>query len=303
MHRNGNQDILSIIFKSIDTAELIRWYYDPPTGVCVKKVSEELKKRVITLDVDNLEENKEALFEIYAQSQKGRAISDFAAGRISEMVRIKVQRQMEDTCRRQNEDRYGFCDLTNTRIISNKLLESLAHFDKSIIVPSAVENLYLSGLGLTSLWLKFGYYSQISKLYLVNHKFEELNYRTFGQYIGGRAGRQLRYLYLRSIGIAEIDFDALGIPNIEDFSAVGCASLSKIESIPRVMSRIYLEHTDIKRAAQFQFKHQTANNLEMVTFHDDVDCDEIEQLLKSVCVCQNWGTRENRLGGKTMHRT
>ena len=277
LKRNGNQDILSIIFKNIDTAELIRWYCNPPTGVCIKKVSEELGKRVITMD-----ERKKALFDIYDQSQNGHAISDAAADKISEMVRIKVQQQVDD------ESRDGFCFLSpcpfrqHTGIVSDKLLKALAHFNKSIFVPSSVVTLMLDGLDLTSLWLRFKQDSRIKSLHLHKNNFKELNYRTFGQFIHPTARQGLKQLFINeNKEIAAIDFEELKLPNIKEFSATGCVSLLNITNIQRSVMEVWIQRTNIKEAAQFQFKNQTGNALKNVYCDTDVG-DDFKQVLSSL---------------------
>ena len=273
MKTNGNGDVLSIIFNKIDTVELIRWYYNPQikTRAYLDGVFAELNRRINSLDVDNLEANKDALFEIYAQSQNKHKIPNYLANKISDIVRRKVQQQVDDVCGGHGFIQANECDLSstgqNSGIISNNLLEALVHFEQNIFVPSNVRCLYLWDLELTSLWLRFRKDSKINRLFLDHNNFKELNYRTFGQYIDGVAGYRLRVLGIQAnVGISQINFDEVMIPNIFEVSAVGCVSLSEITNIPRSVTRMYVQHTNIQKAAQFQFKYQTDNNLENVTF-------------------------------------
>ena len=283
MKTNGKGDILSIVFKNIDTVELIRWYYHPQikTRAYLDGVYAELMQRVNALDADNLEANKEALFEMYEQSQKGHAISDYLADKISNIVRTRVQQQVDEACRTT-----AHCDLSltspNAGILSNELLEVLAHFNKSIYIPSHVEVVLLRHLGLTSLWLRFTQDSKIKDLHLANNNFKEFNYRTFGQYIDGSTGEQLEYLSLSSnADISEINVDELMMPNIVTLAAGGCVSLSSIKNIPRSVVYISLPHTNFSDASQLQFQSQTGNGIRIALLNSDA-AHEFEHSLKSV---------------------
>ena len=278
MKTYGSEYFLANVLPNIDMAELIRWYYNAPikTRACLDGIFAELKQRISAMDANNLEANKEALFEICAQSQNGRKIPSNWAHRISDIVRIKVQQQVDDVCSA------AVCNLEsrelNSGIISNELLEALAYFGQEIILPSAVITLRLRSLELTSLWLRFKEDSRIQALFLDNNEFEELNHRTFGQFMDGEVSQQLKRLGIRSnAGISVIDFDELKLSNIEEFYARGCVSLSSITNIPRSVRRIDIDKTSIKKRAQMQFKRQTGNNLWSVFCDDDAE-DEVLQL-------------------------
>ena len=282
MKTYGSGYFLANVLPNIGMIELIRWYYNTPikTRAYLDGIFAELKQRINSLDANNLEANKEALFEIRAQSQNGSKIPKNWAHKISDAVRINVQRQVDDEC-----SGGGICDLSpiepTSGMISNKLLEALAYFDKSIFVPPIVRTLILSGLDLTSLWLKFKEDSRIQTLSLRGNKFTEFNDRTFGQYIHPTARQGLKYLNVGgSSEIVAIDFDELRLPNIIGMYARDCSSLSAITNVPRSIERIFFNHTNVT-AMQFQFKHQTGNNLNNVVL-DTEAVNGFDQLLKSV---------------------
>ena len=132
---------------------------------------------------------------------------------------------------------------------------------------------------------------------------KEFNYRTFGQYIGGTAGQQLRFLYLGSNAeITRVDFDQLMTPNIEELSAPGCVVLTSIANIPRSVSNIHVPHTGIRRGSQLHFKNQGGNKLNGVTCNADASAEkEFDELLKSVY--PKWERRSCSKGIITMYRS
>ena len=265
---NLGDDIVSNIMSGSTTPELIKLYYGKqPTLLPIEKISEELKQRIQTLHQNELSENKQTLLEMYRQSTNGKMISEYASNRISEIVRIGVQDDINkkfDGLYILDQDDLKY---SKSEIALNDLLKALDHFGKYIFVPDSVECLRLNNLGLTSLWFKFGENSNIRNLHLLNNDFEEINQETFGKYFHVTAAQNLWVLDVgECTKLKEIDLNVMG-PNIITLAARDCTLLNEIKNIPSSLASIFVRHTNIKKSSQLKFQTQNGNRLK------NIECD------------------------------